>query len=383
MAAHILSSAKIAGLKITLFEKRPSAGRKILVAGSSGLNVSHDCPLEEFAAHYRGIHEPQIGWNEILAHFPPQRWLDFIHSLGLQTFLGTSRRYFVKGMKGSNLLKAWTDALTRQGVEFRFNLECVDYEATPNEVQLRFSDQTREAFTAVCFCLGGGSWEKDVSWPLIFTSKNVEFTEFRSSNCGFQLEWPAPFLEEAEGLPLKDVVLTTSRGNRQGELVVTRYGLEGTPIYSVGESGQAWLDLKPGLSLEALQKKLESPRDLRENLSPVRRVKKLLNLCPASLALIYHLTPREILGDLKQLTARIKHFPILLGERQPLSEAISSSGGICWSEFDSTLMFKKFPGVFAAGEMLAWDAPTGGFLIQACVSQGAVAAQGILRYLKT
>ena len=162
--------------------------------------------------------------------------------------------------------------------------------------------------------------------------------------------------------------------------MVTRYGLEGTPIYHLGETGPVWLDLMPGVSNAEIVTKLDRSR---ENLAPIRRVKKYLSLCPAALALLYHLTPPEALKSLPELVARIKRFPLALGERRPLTEAISSAGGLSFEELTDELMLKNFPGVFAAGEMLDWDAPTGGFLIQGCVSQGVLAAKGMLKFLNS
>jgi uncharacterized flavoprotein (TIGR03862 family) len=375
MAAHVLASA---GYAVKIFEKRPGAGRKILIAGSSGLNISFDSPLDEFIQNYQG---PRSQWERILKKFPPQAWLSFVESLGLETFRGTSRRYFVKGMKGSGLLRSWVESLKKKGVEFFFLHECIDFDATRDGVCLTF-ENGEQIFSAVCFCLGGGSWEKEekpLRWPTLFKKKNLRFKEFSSANSGFKVEWTQAFLKEAEGLPLKGVVFHSKKGSRAGELVVTSYGLEGTPIYTIGESGNAWIDLKPSFNEKQILEKLSSSK---ENLSPLRRVKKYLNLSPGAFALVFHFSPKEEIGDLKRLIARIKRFPIQLGERQPLEEAISSSGGLEWIEVDQSMMLKSFPGVFAAGEMLDWHAPTGGFLIQGCVSQGYVAGMGMVEFLR-
>jgi len=366
MAATALSDA---GVPVVLFEKRPGAGRKILVAGSSGLNVSFDSPLDEFVKNYRDSHDRCAA---LLRRFPPEAWVAFIQSLGLETFKGTSGRFFVKDMKGATLLRAWTDRLKAKGAEFRLGQECTGFSAESSGIRLEFGDQ-RESFSAACFALGGGSWEKSgkpVSWPALFTAKGIRVLPFQSANSGFRVDWPPGFIAEAEGLPLKNIVLKTQKGVRVGELSVTSYGLEGTPVYAIGEPGEAWLDLKPDLSLEDIRAKLAPTR---ENFAPIRLIKKNLRLSPAALALVFHLTPKSILDDRDALEARVKNFPIRLGERQPLDEAISSSGGLSWDEVDDALMLKRIPGVFIAGEMLDWDAPTGGYLIQGCVSQGFAA----------
>ncbi len=375
MAAHVIASA---GHRVQIFEKRSSPGRKILVAGSSGLNVTFDSPLPEFVKNFQG---PSSEWKEILNRFPPQAWLDFIHRLGLKTFRGTSNRYFVTEMKGAGLLRAWVDLLKKQGVQFFFNQECLDFSVGQEGVELQWGEG-KGIFSAVCFCLGGGSWEpkeKPLRWPRIFMAKNIGFTEFYSANSGFKVDWPLAFLKEAEGLPLKSIVFHSKKGSRPGEIVITQYGVEGTPIYALGEVGEVWIDLKPGLTETSILGKLNASK---ENLSPLRRVKKYLNLSPAALALLFHCTPPKVLNDLEVLVERIKRFPLILRERQSLDEAISSSGGVAWSELNSSLMLRQFPGIFVAGEMLDWHAPTGGFLIQGCVSQGYYAGTGILKYLE-
>jgi uncharacterized flavoprotein (TIGR03862 family) len=378
MAAFVLASA---GVKVTVFEKRKSGGRKLLIAGSSGLNISYDCPPEELSGHYRG---PQKVFQAVFAEFPRERWLGFIHSLGLETFKGTSRRYFVREMKASGLLKAWTEKLKQLGAEFEFGKEIVGFNVSPTSVELRFANETQEhSFDAAVFCLGGASWEPDetpLRWPQLFRDKDLKFTPFQASNTGFEVDWPPALLKEAEGKPVKSIVLTTSRGQRKGELMVTEYGLEGTPIYAIGASETVHIDLKPDLSSKEIFEKLSVP--LKENLSPLRRVKKYLRLCEASEALLFHLTPASERTDLKQIVANIKALPVQLKSPRPLQESISSSGGLHWDELDSSFMLRKFPKIFAAGEMLDWDAPTGGFLIQGCVSQGHWVGQNILKSLR-
>jgi uncharacterized flavoprotein (TIGR03862 family) len=379
MAAHVVASH---GHSVLIVEKRKGSGRKLLVAGSSGLNITFDAPVSEFAKFYTA----PIGKMEMaLKAFPPASWLEFIEGLGIGTFKGTSRRYFVEGMKASHLLRNWCSAIEKKGGVFFHQRELTGFRSEPatGEVVLTFGEGTEIRAKAACLCLGGGSWEKDenpLRWPEIFKKMGIAFREFRSSNCGFQVAWPEALLQEAEGQALKNVVLSSSRGSRSGELVITRYGLEGTPVYFAGEVETVHLDLKPDMSAEAIKSKLQSTR---ENLSPIRRVKKLLNLSEGALALIFHLTPKAMLGNLDDLVCRLKKFPIELKARQPLEEAISSSGGVEWSEVTDSLMLKKAPGIFLAGEMLDWDAPTGGFLIQGSVSQGFVAGMALVEYLNS
>ncbi len=384
MAATVLARA---GVSVDIFEKKTGPGRKLLIAGSSGLNITYDSPVEKFAEFYTG---PRDFFDQLFREFSSEDWIKFIENLGIATFKGTSRRYFVETMKASLLLKAWTSELDRLGVRVHFDQELVDFSTAAGGggvVRLRSGSSGEESvheFSAVCLCLGGGSWEKKenpLRWPEIFMRKGMQFVPFQSSNVGFQVAWPEKLLTEVEGQPIKNVVLESSRGKRSGDLVITSYGIEGTPVYFAGIEGVVYLDLKPDSSVEALLEKCER---VRENLSPMRRVKKVLNLGEGALALLFHMTSPSDRGDLRQLVSLVKRFPLELLARQPLTESISSSGGLSWNEIGVDgypLMLRRKPGVFVAGEMIDWDAPTGGFLIQACVSQGVSAGRQILKYL--
>lgn len=369
-----------AGAEVEIFEKKKGPGRKLLIAGSSGLNISYDHPLDSFHEFYDGPHERL---SKILRAFPPTAWLLFIHDLGIKTFRGTSRRYFVEGLKASKLLRAWLERLGQAGATIHYEHECTGFDALADGVRLSFANGVSQEFAAVCFALGGGSYEeteKPLRWPRFFKDKGLAFKEFSASNVGYNVDWPRAFLEEAEGKPLKGIKLTTSRGSKKGDLVITRYGIEGTPVYFHGAPGTAHVDLLPDFTLEDLAEKLAKPG--KEKLSPLRLINKRLKLSEAASALLFHLTTAKDRASVERLTAVLKSFPIELKHPQPIDEAISSSGGLEWSELDEGLMLKKFPRIFAAGEMLDWDAPTGGFLIQMCVSQGFVAGESIIkRYL--
>jgi hypothetical protein len=378
MAADRLSRL---GAQVTLFEKRKGLGRKLLVAGSSGLNITYDCSDAEFANFYEG---PSGHFKKLFQEFGSRHWLQFIEKeLSIPTFKGTSRRYFVEGMKASVLLKNWTERLKRLGVEIVSDHELMDFERLETgQIRLLFNHGTSESnstrtprdFDTVVLALGGGSWEpneKPLRWIEILKRKGLAFKNFESANCGYEIDWPAKLLEEAEGQPIKNIVLTSAKGKRSGELVITRYGIEGTPVYFAGLSGTVYLDLKPEMDAASLFQRLSAGK---ENLSPIRRVKKHLRLSDGAQALVFHMLPQETRQDLKKLAAALKRFPLVLKRPRPLEEAISSSGGLSFSELDERLMLKRFPGVFAAGEMLDWHAPTGGFLIQGSVSQGYFAA---------
>lgn len=377
MAADVLSSSTH---RVSIFEKRKSLGRKLLIAGSSGLNITNDLPVEEFARHYSG--PPEL-WQHALKGFTPQDWIQFIEKLGSPTFKGTSGRYFVEDMKASGVLKKWKSRLDERGVQFYFDSECVDFEvlSESKKISLTFQNGKNDRFDAIFFALGGGSYETKedpLRWPEVFKRKGIAFEKFTPSNVGLKVDWSKEFLKEAEGKPLKNILLTSKKGSRRGELVITSYGIEGTPVYFVGQEGNVQIDLKPDLSLEQLISKC---RAVRENLSPMRRVKKQLNLSDAALALLFHEADHDSKNAIETLCRMIKSFPITLTGKQPLAEAISSAGGLSLNEIDSSFMFKRFPGVFAGGEMLDWDAPTGGFLIQGCISQGKAIGNSILRFL--
>ena len=356
--------------EVHVFERRSGFGRKLLIAGSSGLNISHHLPIDEFAAHYEGCTKEE--WKKLLTQFGPTEWIQFLNQeLGLETFLGTSDRYFVREMKAANLLKAWTQFLEKHGVKFHSEHELIGFQSTHTNITLEFKTPngvTTAPFDQAALFLGGGSWENEMpSWVELFRKKNIKVVEFAPSNVGYEVAWSSAFLKESEGQPLKKVLLSTSRGKKLGELVITKYGLEGTPVYFCGISGKATLDLKPDLTESEILKRL---RDMKENFSPMRRVKHLLGLSPAAESLVFH-HAGEAKEQLEKLISMIKRFPIELIKPRPLEEAISSRGGVALNEISEIYEFKKFPRIFCGGEMLDWDAPTGGFLIQACVSQGA------------
>jgi uncharacterized flavoprotein (TIGR03862 family) len=290
--------------------------------------------------------------------------------------VGSSGRYFIEDMKAPRFLQAWRDRLKSQGVEFILGQEFMGFESGG---WLELNPDQRQRFDAVCFCLGGGSWEDSpVRWPEIFKNRGVGFRPFEPSNVGYRVDWSQEFLEEAEGKPIKNASLSSKRGTRRGEVMITRYGIEGTPVYFVGTAGFLHLDLLPDQSAEQVLNRLKR---VKENLSPVRRVKKLLSLSEAAVALVFHYAPLDVRGDLERLVSWMKAVSLKALGPQPLQEAISSSGGVVLDELNSDLMLKRFPGFFCAGEMLDWDVPTGGFLIQGCVAQGYRAGHGILRYL--
>jgi len=359
LAADLLSAE---GKQVRVFERRAAPGWKLLVAGSSGLNVTHSG--EDLSLHYPARAAEMRSCLEI---FGREQWLAHLHGLGEETFLGTSRRHFLVNKKASSLLAKWMSRLEARGVAFHFGEELVDFSSPARAVFA--SGKTWEGSSLV-LALGGPSWEKEAPhWPAAFTRKGLAFTPFAPANAGYELLLAPEFFLAAEGKPVKGVTLTTARGSKQGECMITRYGLEGTPVYSVGCPGVASADLKPDLSLEKLTLRLaQAP--------PLRRI-AAAKLSPGAELLLKALTPPQIHEDPAKLAAALKNLPLPLGNPRPLSESISASGGLSWDELEG-LELKKFPGVYCIGEMVDWDAPTGGFLLQGCVSMAAAAVQTIL-----
>ncbi len=377
MAADVLAGQ---GYHVTLCDQRKAAGWKLYIAGSSGLNITNDLPLTRFLRHYTG---PEELWSQILRAFGPADWIQFIEQdLGLSTFCGTSGRYFVSTMHAARLLREWKKRLELRGVVLRMDARWSGLQAMDKGWRVLFAEGDALEVQAVVLALGGGSYIQDseeLTWPLILQNQGLAVEAFRSSNAGYELQWTDAFLKEAEGQALKNVELRTARGTRKGDLVVTSYGLEGTPIYFYGAPGPAWLDLKVDQSIETILARLQQSR---ENLSPLRRAFKFLKLSPAAKALLFHMAPPQMTQSLEALAVGIKAFPLDLEQPRPLLESISSQGGLLWDELDEHLMLKKLPGIYAAGEMIDWDAPTGGFLIQACISQGYWVGHAAARRLK-
>jgi len=375
MAATVLARG---GAHVTLCEKLKGSGRKLLIAGGSGLNISSALPTAEFVGRFEG---PKISWAKLFTQFSVADWLAFVESLGLKTFRGTSDRYFVEEMKATNLLKRWLKLLEENAVQIRFESEaCAFSRQDQGEMLVKLKSGEELRCDAVVFALGGASWlpqGEEATWVEMFRQAGISLRPFEAANCGFEVAWRSEFLAEAVRQPLKNIIIHTPRGSRKGDLMVTEFGIEGSPVYAVGEVGNCYLDLKPDLTEDAIVTRLENSG---ENLSPLRRAVKLLNLDPVRKALLFHHAPSDGLKTIASLAAILKNFPLKLTGRRPLTEAISSMGGIDLSEIDERFMLKKVPGIFVAGEMLDWHAPTGGFLIQACVSQGFVAGAAALQY---
>ncbi len=367
MAAEVLSGA---GRPVAIYDRMPSPARKFLMAGRGGLNLTHSEPFERFVQRY-GKRSAVL--RPALEAFSPKDLRDWADGLGAGTFVGTSGRIFPKAMKASPLLRAWLKRLEARGVIFHLRHDWRGWE----DGALLFNNDVRVGADQVILALGGASWPKlggDGGWADYLKTHGVTVAPFQPANAGFMTEWSAHFAERFAGEPLKNITLTFNGKTVKGEAMITRHGLEGGAIYALSaalrdaitRNGHADLviDLRPDLTADQALNKLKraSPKDSQSN-----RLRKALNLSPAAIALI-HEKPG---ADFKTVTVRLTGM-------QGLEKAISSAGGITFDSLTPDFELKALPGIYAIGEMLDWEAPTGGYLLQACFSTAVMAARAIL-----
>ncbi|MBK1832487.1 TIGR03862 family flavoprotein [Roseibacillus ishigakijimensis] len=381
-AAEVASAA---GVRVTLYEGMRSVGRKFLIAGKGGFNMTHAEPLEKFQTRYRGPGQPEEFWPRALANFDNQAIRGWAARLGVGTFVASSGRVYPKALKAAPLLRAWLQRLREQGVEIVVNHRLVDLQSEGEGFLLTF-EQAGERFEvrarAVILALGGASWPRtgsDGSWTGILQSRGLELTPLTAANCGWEVDWPREVLARHEGVALKNLVLRAGEEEARGELVMTRYGLEGGPIYKLGPALKAMaepvltIDFKPPFSEEKLVAKMESAR---RNFCAEAQVRWKLPEAVCDLLQAFQ-GPFESAPSLAKAT---KAFSLPLRAPRPVAEAISSAGGLRWSELDEDLMVKKLPGLFVAGEMIDWEAPTGGYLMQGCFASGTLAGLAAAAY---
>lgn len=380
MAAEILAAA---GVNATLFERMPTAARKFLMAGRGGLNLTHSEPLEKFLTRYGTAREFLTPYIE---KFTPDDLCAWCEGLGQETYVGSSGRVFPKTMKASPLLRSWLLRLHQSGVVIHYNRTWTGWDGET----LAFSDGQTFKADAVLLALGGASWPKlgsDGGWVGILSSKDVAITPLRPANCGFNVPWSPIFRAKFAGQPVKPVVLSCGGQNVQGEIMLTEKGIEGGAVYALSSSirkeieakGKAvvTLDLRPDISLLDLQTRLKKPRG-RDSLS--NHLRKAGGLSPTAVGLVNEILHQRKGADPAVLT---KALPLTLTGTTGIERAISSAGGIALDEVTRDFMLKKMPGIFVAGEMLDWEAPTGGYLLQATFSTAVQAANGILAFLSS
>jgi uncharacterized flavoprotein (TIGR03862 family) len=376
-----LRAAEVAaahGARIVLCDAQGSAGRKFLVAGRGGLNLTHSEPVENFPGRYRA--EPER-WRDLLAEFSPDALRAWAEELEVGTYIGTSKRVFPRGQKAAVLLRAWRRRLKLTEVEFRTNARLAGLTKEGNLWRLLFHQGEPVTAHAVVLALGGASWPEtgsDGAWLPLLTAHGVELAPFLAANCGWNVSWPAAVRECAEGLPLKNLSVSAGEETVAGELLITRYGLEGGAIYRLGPLLRAMpqpelrIDFKPQVTAKVL---LDRVLESAEPNEWFQRWK----LSPGAVAILQSFYPEDF-AVRERAVGRIKNFVLPLESPRPIAEAISTAGGVLWRELDETLMLHKMPGAFLAGEMIDWEAPTGGYLLQGCFSTGTRAGRSAAHY---
>lgn len=386
IAAETLARANIA---VTIYERMPSLGRKFLMAGRGGLNLTHSEDLDRFASRYA---EAERHLRRAIEAFPPERLRAWSADLGQPTFAGTSGRVFPQAMKASPLLRAWLRRLDGLGAKVALRHRWTGWDDDGALVFDTPDGAVRATPDVTVLALGGASWPRlgsDGGFADILAPAGIAIAPLRPSNCGFRVAWSDHIRARFEGQPLKPVALSFGGQRVRGEAVITREGLEGGAIYALSPvlreaitaSGNAELivDLLPDMDIEMVTRRLSAPRG-KQSLSNALR--KTLSLSPVAIGLAQEVTGGK-LGALapEAMAAFLKAIPVTLNGVAPIARAISTAGGVTFDAIDEAFMLKQKPGVFVAGEMLDWEAPTGGYLLQACFATGAVAGEGALRYL--
>jgi uncharacterized flavoprotein (TIGR03862 family) len=375
------------GVKVDVYDSMPSLGRKFLMAGRGGLNLTHSEPFEKFISRYGKRKNEVQKW---MTDFTPDDLREWAGGLGVETFVGTSGRVFPVGMKTSPLLRAWLKRLTDSGVEFHLRHRWVGWNA---DRSLKFETPEGEKTLhadAVILALGGGSWARlgsDGAWVKWLDQAGAEVNPLKPSNCGFDVNWSPHFREKFDGQPIKSVALSFGEFHRQGEFIVTKDGVEGSLIYAASASirdeiearGEAviTLDMSPDRSEEWLAEKLSKPRGSRSMSS---HIEKTIGLKGVKVGLLHEFMPKEDFTRPERIATFVKRMPIPLVAPRPLDEAISSAGGVTFESLDENLMLRSMPGIFCAGEMLDWEAPTGGYMLTACFASGRAVAAGVLKW---
>jgi uncharacterized flavoprotein (TIGR03862 family) len=397
MAAQILVDA---GIAVHLFDAMPSIGRKFLLAGKGGLNLTHSEGADTFAGRYG---TRRIAIERVLSDFDSTVLRDWAQSLGIETFIGTSGRVFPKDMKAAPLLRAWLHRLRHpahgQGVQFHMRHRWSGWGEDSSLLFDTPQGPRQIKADAVVLALGGGSWGRlgsNGAWVPLLTQKGVAVAPLLPSNCGFDVQggWSEHFKGRFAGQPFKSVAISLASASgqtwrRKGEFVATESGVEGSLVYAASAQlrdeiirhGTATftLDLLPDVSVEKVLQEVSHPRGSRSLSS---HLKSRLNLDGIKAAILHELLDKTAINDSAQLAAAIKALPVTLQATRPIDEAISSAGGVLFEVLNAGYMLEQLPGVFCAGEMLDWEAPTGGYLLHACIATGRAAGQGALEWLR-
>jgi uncharacterized flavoprotein (TIGR03862 family) len=391
MAAEVLAQG---GARVTVYDAMPSTGRKFLMAGRGGLNLTHSEKLPAFLTRYR---EAMPRLAAAIEAFPPDRLLELCEALGQPTFVGSSGRIFPKSLKASPLLRAWLRRLDATGVQFSLRHRWTGWNENGHLLFQTPEGQRAVDARATVLTLGGASWPRlgsDGGWAETLAAKGVKVSPLKPANCGFTVAWSDIFRGRFEGQPLKGIALSFGAHSVRGEAMITRNGIEGGAIYALSAelreailgSGEATLHvaLRPDLETSDLVARLSAPRGKQTFSNWLR---KAAQLSPVSIGLLQEAAKVSgvLLSSLSpaNLAERINAVPLLLRGIAPIARAISTAGGIAFDELDADFMIRRLPGIFAAGEMLDWEAPTGGYLLQACFATGAAAGRGVLKWLES
>ncbi len=392
MAAEVISRA---GLAVHLYDAMPSVGRKFLLAGKGGLNLTHSEPYPAFVTRY-GSRRDNL--SSFLDAFGPDDLRAWAAELGVDTFVGTSGRVFPSEMKAAPLLRAWLRRLRAAGVVFHVGQRWLGWNGDGTLCFATRNDEVRVEAAATVLALGGGSWPKlgsDGGWVSLLAARGVTIAPLRPANCGFDVGWTEHFRSRFEGQPVKPAIIrlrddASCDYTQYGEFVITATGVEGSLIYALSApirntieaTGIALvhLDLAPDWTEERLVSRLSQPRGKR---SLAKHLQQAVNLEGVKAGLLWEFVERDVFDDPRRLAAAIKGLPVSLIAPRPLAEAISTAGGVPFAEMDEHLMLRQLPGVFCAGEMLDWEAPTGGYLLTASFATGRAAGLGALAWLQT
>ena len=379
--------AVAAGASVTVYDHKPSVGRKFLVAGKSGLNLTNAADFEDFCAQYSGTDFPADRWRGYLEKFNSQALRDWALGLDETTFVAGGGKIFPESKKAAPLLRRWVLRLKGTGVRFEMHHRWVDLKIGSSGIEMTFDHRGAKqtsTYDAVVLALGGASWPQtgsDGHWWSILQKHGIDLQPLQSANCGWHCHWEPETLEIAEGKPLHNLKVRAGEKTTSGELMVTRYGFEGSPVYHLGRELRSMasptleIDFKPMFTEEHMIGKMESAR--RHFYKEAQQRWKLSEAACAILKQIY-----GEFDNAPDLAQAAKNCRIPLTDPRPIEEAISSAGGVAWSALDESLMLNQLPGVYCAGEMIDWEAPTGGFLIQGCFATGTIAGQAAAEHLR-
>lgn len=363
---------------VTIYEQNKSVGRKFLVAGKGGFNLSHSEVIEDFIKRYT----PISFLKKALLHFSNENLVAWLEQIGIPTYVGSSGRIFpIKGIKPIEVLNAILQVLKNKNVHFKYLHQWTGW---TDQGDLIFNQTTNVSADYSIFALGGGSWKvtgSDGHWLALFKNKGIKTNAFLAANCAYQINWPKDFIQKNEGKPLKNIALIADQNIRKGEVVLTRFGMEGNAIYALStpiqkalsEKGQAtiFVDLKPSWTEKIVLEKLQNSK--AKNTSAALR--QDLKLSPTQIDLLKTYTSKSDFLDLKLLSQAVKQLPLIIQSAASVDKAISTMGGLDRSEVRTTFELKKLAGQYCIGEMLDWNAPTGGYLLQACFSMGVYLAE--------